>query len=368
VLLRSHSGHPLTVVMSVYNGAPFLDEAIDSIRTQSFRNFEFLIVDDGSSDDTPRILARHALVDDRIRILTRENSGLIGSLNRAFEEATGAYIARMDADDVSRRYRLEMQMDFMSSNPGIALVGGAVEVIDTEGHQLDTIQLPTRPDEIRTHMREAGCALAHPTVFLRRDTVLQMGGFRKAYKHAEDYDLWLRMLERFDFANLQEVLLGYRRHDTSISYQQATQQILSAWCARIVAKLRLEGLPDPTDEEELITPAVLRSLGFTQETINEQIFTELIGMTQESIRCGLCSAAAEFIRVAQPLTSPDCLKHAGLELNRKAASTQASQEEKAKHRRALLHIAPDIYRELFAPSSLLKRLSRTKSALTARRG
>ena len=110
--------------MSVYNGARFLDEAIDSIRTQSFRNFEFLIVNDGSTDDSPRILARHAAVDDRIRILAHENRGLIESLNRAFEAATGAYIARMDADDVSRRYRLEMQMDFMSSNPGTALVGG----------------------------------------------------------------------------------------------------------------------------------------------------------------------------------------------------------------------------------------------------
>src|SRR5579864_3246883 len=101
--------------MSVYNGARFLDEAIDSIRTQSFTTFDFLIVDDGSTDSTPQILARHAIVDDRIRILTQENRGLIASLNRAFQEATGTYLARMDADDVSRRYRLEMQMDFMSS-------------------------------------------------------------------------------------------------------------------------------------------------------------------------------------------------------------------------------------------------------------
>lgn len=353
--------------MSVYNGARFLDEAIDSIRTQSFRNFEFLIVNDGSTDDSPRILARHAAVDDRIRILAHENRGLIESLNRAFEAATGAYIARMDADDVSRRYRLEMQMDFMSSNPGTALVGGAVDVIDAEGHRLGAIQLPTQPEEIRTHMREFGCALAHPTVFFRRDAVLQLGGFRKGYRHAEDYDLWLRMLERFDFANLQEVLLDYRRHDTSISFQHAMQQILSAWCARVVAKLRLAGLSDPTDEAELITPGVLRSLGFTQEQINERIFSELVGMTEESIRCGICSAAAEFVRVAQPFTSPERLRQASLELNRKAAVARTSQAEKAKHRQRLLDIAPAIFRDVFAPSSLLKRLSTNKPAVATRR-
>ena len=353
--------------MSVYNGARFLDEAVNSIRAQSFRNFLFFIVDDGSSDNGPRILAKHAAVDDRIRILTHENRGLVGSLNQAFEVATSAYIARMDADDVSRRHRLEMQMDYMSSNPGIALVGAAVEVIDAEGHRLDTVQLPTQPEQIRTHMREFGCALAHPTVLFRRDAVLQMGGFRKAYKYAEDYDLWLRMLERFDFANLQEVLLDYRRHNTSVSYQHATQQILSAWCARVVAKLRLEGLSDPTDKAEIITPGVLHSLGFTQEQINERIFIELVGMAEESIRCGLCSAAAEFIRVAQPLTSPDRLREASLELNRKAAATPTTQEEKTKHRQTLLNIAPDIFREIFAPSSLLERLSRFKPALATRR-
>jgi hypothetical protein len=364
---RLSSAHPLTVVMSVYNGARFLDEAIDSIRTQSFGNFEFLIVDDGSTDDSQRILARHAAVDDRIRILTQENRGLIESLNRAFAEAAGAYIARMDADDVSRRYRLEMQMDLMSSNPEIALVGGAIEIIDAEYRRFSVIRLPTQPEPIRKHMRELGCALAHPTVLFRREAMLQMGGFRKAYKHAEDYDLWLRMLERFDFANLQEVLVDYRRHDGSISFKHATQQILSAWCARIVAKLRLEGLHDPTDEVELITPAVLHSLGITQERINEQIFTELRGMTEDSIRCGLCSAAADFIRVAQPFASPDRLRQASLELNRSAAAAQASSEEKMKHRQTLLDIAPDTFREVFAPARLLQRLSKAKSVVTTQR-
>jgi glycosyltransferase involved in cell wall biosynthesis len=358
------SSHPLTVVMSVYNGARFLDEAIDSIRTQSFRDFEFLIVDDGSTDESPQILVKHAAVDERIRILTQENRGLTESLNRAFGEAQSTFIARMDQDDVSRRYRLEIQMNFLSSNPGLTLVGAAIEIIDEEHRRLGIVRLPEYREEIRAHMRERGCALAHPTVLLRRDAVLQMGGFRKAYKHADDYDLWLRMLERFDFANLQDVLLEYRRHSASTSRKQATQQILSTWCAQIVAKRRLEGLADPTDEVELITPSVIRSLGFTQKQINERIFTELTSMAEASIRYGFSSAAAEFIQVAQPFAEPDWLRVTALELNRKAATAPTRQEERAKHRQALLDIAPEIFHEVFAPASLRRRVP--QRALAAR--
>jgi glycosyltransferase involved in cell wall biosynthesis len=347
---------PLTVVMPVYNGAQFLNEAIDSIRTQSFRNFEFLIVDDGSTDESLQILARHAAVDERIRILTQENQGLIGSLNRAYCEAKGAFIARMDQDDVSRRYRLEIQMNFLARNPGLALVGAAIEIIDNVGRHLGVIRLPESPEQIRAHMRALGCALAHPTVLFRRDAVLQTGGLRKAYRHAEDYDLWLRMLEQFDFTNLQDVLLEYRRHNTSTSSLFSTQQILSAWCAQIMAKRRLEGLSDPTDEVELISPSFMRSLGITQQQINDRILTQLTSMAEESIRCGLSSAAAEFIRVARPFAEPEWLRITALELNRKAAGASTRQEERAKHRQALLEIAPEIFREIFAPASMRRRL------------
>src|SRR5260370_34687140 len=121
---------PVSVVMSVYNGARFLDQAINSIRAQTYRDFEFIIVDDGSTDETPALLSGHAMADSRIRILSQENRGLIESLNRGFAAATGTYIARMDADDVAKPYRLEKQLDFLTANPGIALGGVAIEIID----------------------------------------------------------------------------------------------------------------------------------------------------------------------------------------------------------------------------------------------
>jgi hypothetical protein len=335
--------------MSVYNGERFLDQAINSIRIQSYSEFEFVIVDDGSTDATPTILSAHATADSRIRILRQENRGLIESLNRGFAAATGTYIARMDADDLAKPYRLEKQLDFLNKNPSIGLVGGAVEIIDAEARVLGTIRLPSEPKRVRRHMRELGCALAHPTVLFSRSILRDLGGFRKAYRHAEDYDLWLRMLEKVDLANLDEVLLGYRRHEASISFKNAKQQALSALCARTTAKFRLEGRPDPTSNVDLITEAVLRDLGIAQETIDNAIFDNMVLQTEDAIRCGLCSVAAEFPRMARPHAVEDKLAFTSLELNRKAAEAPALPTEKRKHRTTLLMTDPTAYWELFRP-------------------
>lgn len=337
--------------MSVYNSARFLDQAINSIRGQSYKDFEFIIVDDGSTDATPTILSAHAAADPRIRILPQKNQGVIDSLNRGFAAATGTYIARMDGDDLAKPYRFEKELDFLAENPGIALVGGAIEVVGAEAQVLDTIRLPSEPAQIRRHMRELGCALAHPTVLFRRSILNEVSGFRKAYRYAEDYDFWLRVLEKFDLANLDEVLLSYRRHDASVSIKNAKQQALSALCARTTAKLRLEGCPDPTSCVEVITEAVLRDLGAAQETIDKAIFDNILLQAKDAIACGLCSAAAEFVHLARPHASAEKLAHTSLRLNRKAAKTPAPLSEKRKHRTMLLMADPVTYWELFRPAN-----------------
>src|SRR5689334_8878938 len=120
---------PLTVLMSVYNGVRFLSQAIVSILGQSFGDFEFLIVDDGSDDGSWEILQRHA-GDARIRLIRQDNRGLAASLNRGLAEARSPLVARMDADDVARPHRLQTQIDFLRERPEIVLVGSAVEIID----------------------------------------------------------------------------------------------------------------------------------------------------------------------------------------------------------------------------------------------
>jgi glycosyltransferase involved in cell wall biosynthesis len=339
----------VSVVMAVCNGARFLGEAINSIRYQTYQDFEFIIVDDGSTDTTPEMLAKHAAADSRIRILSQDNRGLIDSLHRGFAAAIGIYIARMDADDVAKLERLEMQVDFLDSNPTIALVGGSLNFIDAESQVAGTVWLPTRPEELRRDLREYGNAIAHPTVMFQRRALEAVGGFRKAYRHAEDYDLWLRMLERFDLANLQAVLVGYRRHEASVSFQNAKQQALSALCARTTARIRLEGHNDPTSNMDLITEVVLRDLGVTKEAIDAAVFKNMLVLTEEAVSCGLYSAAADFARGARPYAPSNKLAQASLELNRKTASLPGPFPGKRKHQTALLTADPFTYWKLFRP-------------------
>ena len=337
----------VTVLMPVYNGARFLNEAIGSIRNQTFADFEFLIIDDGSDDATPGILARHAADDRRIRVVSQENRGLIASLNRGFEEARGELIARMDADDVARPHRLAEEVDFLQSHGNITLVGSAIDVIDAHGRHTQTIRLPETPGEIRRHMRELGCAVAHPTVVFRRKAVLEAGGLRRAYRHAEDYDLWLRMIEEHGFANLPEALLSYRRHEGSVSTTHAIQQILSSFCARLTAKLRLEGVPDPTSSVALITPEIVWSLGVSPQALDAEMFRGLLEMTEMAIDQGRRSAAVEFLSIARPFADAARLRETAIELNRRAAKALAPVEEQSRHRKLLLEADPGIYRMVF---------------------
>jgi glycosyltransferase involved in cell wall biosynthesis len=276
----------VTVLMSVYNGARFLEEAVESIRNQTFSDFEFLIIDDGSNDASPAILARQAVADRRIRILTQENRGLIVSLNRGFGEARGELVARMDADDIARPRRLESQVAFLEAHKDITVLGGCADVIDVNGRRSQTVRFPERPDQIRRHMRELGCAVAHPTVLFRLKAVRDAGGLRRAYRHAEDYDLWLRMVETCDFANLPDIVLSYRRHQGSVSIRHPRQQALSAICARYTAKLRLEGVPDPTSGVALITTEVILGLGISRETLNADMVNGLRETTWTAITEG----------------------------------------------------------------------------------
>lgn len=342
----------VSVVMPAYNGVRFLNQAIDSIREQTFKEFDFIIVDDGSKDATAEMLGHYASEDTRIQIVThRENRGYIEALNSGFAVARGKYIARMDQDDVAKPYRLEMQLNFLAAHPGIALVGAAVELIDADSRVFKTISLPSQPEELRRDLRGYGNAIAHPTVFFRRSVLQEVGGFRKAYRAAEDYDLWLRIMEKFDVANLQTVLLGYRRHEGSISYKNARQQALSCLCARTTAKLRLQGSPDPTSGIDCVTEGVLRDLGVTQEAIDAAIFKNMLELAEDATRSGFSSAAAEFTTMARRYAPPDKLARTSLELNRTALHSTTAAAEQKKHRVTLVTADPSIYWKIFGPST-----------------
>ncbi len=179
--------------MSVYNGARFLPEAVESILRQSWSDFEFVIVNDGSTDETWSILEGYRAQDGRVRLVDQEKRGLTASLNRGCSLSKGKFIARMDADDVAMLRRLELQMHFMDTHADVGVLGGAFELIDAAGKRLGVSLLPSEDLEIRRMLLDS-TAFLHPSVLISRSALERVGGYREV-KYAEDYDLWLRLAE-----------------------------------------------------------------------------------------------------------------------------------------------------------------------------
>jgi hypothetical protein len=260
----------VSIVMSVFNGQAFLSEAIESIRSQTFSNYEFVVINDGSTDKTAEILSAYASSDARMHIIHHENKGRAASLNIGIGLAKGNYIARMDADDISLPHRLEAQVDFMDRNPSVGVLGGAVEVIRSAGHVLTTFQPPVQDSDIKSKMLH-GNPMWHPTVVMRKEVVLAAGGYRKPLLDADDYDLFLRMGERSQLANLSKLVLQYRIHANQVSVRNMRHQMECFLAARAAASLRARGSPDPLAGLEEITPQLLNSLGVTTEDIRRKL-------------------------------------------------------------------------------------------------
>jgi glycosyltransferase involved in cell wall biosynthesis len=210
----------ISVVMSVYNGERFLAEAIDSIVSQTFSDFEFLIINDGSTDGSHRILA--ACIDARIRIINNDrNLGLSASLNRGFAEARGRYIVRMDADDVSLPDRIEKQVVFMEKLPSIDVCGSWCEMFgDTNG----VVKTLADHRDIHDTLFFKNC-IPHSTVCMRKQSFESCAGpYSEAYRYAQDYELWCRTVNTLSFANIPEVLLRYRVHGLQVGTGRIREQ------------------------------------------------------------------------------------------------------------------------------------------------
>lgn len=203
----------VSVLMPAYNARRYVAEAIQSVLAQTWRDFEFLIIDDGSTDDTPEILKRYAEADDRVRVLTRSNAGVGAALNAGIAEARGELIARMDSDDVCLPERFARQVEFLRERPDCVLVGSRVLLIDPDGAPLfEMEEIPTGHEEIDEMLLQARWSIVHPAVMMRRDVVRRIGGYDNEVVPVEDHDLFLRLAEVGRLANLPEVLLRYRKH------------------------------------------------------------------------------------------------------------------------------------------------------------
>lgn len=216
----------VTVLMPVYNGEKYLRKAIDSILNQTFTEFEFLIVDDGSTDNSVEII--NSYQNSRINLVKNDkNEGLVYTLNRGLSLAKGEYIARMDCDDISLPERLKKQIDFLDSNSEIAVVGTWIKVINEKEEPQTTWQYPLKPLEIQWNLYFY-CPLAHPSVMFRKRIILSNGSYSPEMTHAEDYELWWRLSKKYLLANLPDILLIYRQHQSSITNEHHQSHIQKA--------------------------------------------------------------------------------------------------------------------------------------------
>jgi len=210
----------LSVIMPVFNGEKFLATAIESILNQTYTNFEFIIVNDGSADSSEKIIKGYASIDERIILISRANRGLVFTLNEAINKSRGVYLARMDADDISLPTRLQEQVTYLNENGNVDLVGCDYQHIDSRGVVKRLVRVPKTQDEILLTMFFT-VPFAHPSVMGRKDTFLKV-----MYEESpiEDYLLWTKIYKTDKFANINKVLFNYR-HDYGGSFSD-TKRIL----------------------------------------------------------------------------------------------------------------------------------------------
>ncbi len=196
----------VSVILPVYNGQPYLTTALESLRSQTYNNFEIIVINDGSTDNSIDIINSFELPN--MRVFSRENHGLAATLNRGIELSQGKLIARMDQDDVSEPDRLDKQVEFFALHPEIGVAGTGYKLIDTQGNTLGLRQPPCCPREIERRLF-VGNALVHGSVMFRRELIEQAGNYSVSEK-LEDYHLWSRLIGIIQMANLPNILYGYR--------------------------------------------------------------------------------------------------------------------------------------------------------------
>jgi glycosyltransferase involved in cell wall biosynthesis len=239
---------PISVLMSTYNENPdYLVKAINSILIQSYSDYEFIIIDDGSTNSrTLDILNEICSTDKRIVLKRCPHNGLTKSLNTGLEIAKGEYIVRQDSDDWSHPERLQLQALYMKSHPKCVLLGCNFFICNRAGASVRVAYKDFDKVKIPQTMKKDNI-FCHGSVMFRREIALSLGGYREFLFAAQDYDLFLRMTEKYPVAVLDKALYYHRRGEGTISSQKAETQAQSKWIIRRMAKLRDRGVPEDTN-------------------------------------------------------------------------------------------------------------------------
>ena len=229
----------ISVIMAVHNGERYLEESVRSLLEQTFTDFELIIVDDGSTDQTAELLTRLGQEEARIRVIRQPKQGQTAALLKGIAESRGEYLARQDADDRSFPLRLEEQIRYLESHPHVALVGSAADLIDEEGKVVGTVPTCHGTARVRQELRTLKATMVHSSVLMRRQAYEAVGGYRVAFLLSQDFDLWSRMMERYDVDILPQRLIQWRINRKGVYVNQRVLQLKYGAIAITFAKERI---------------------------------------------------------------------------------------------------------------------------------
>ena len=258
----------VAVLMSVFNDERFVAQAVASILAQSYRDFRLLVVDDGSTDATPEILA--GFDDPRLEVLRQDNAGLAPALNRGLallRERGCDLVARQDGDDVSTVDRLEKQVAFLQAHPDVAACGANAHYIDFADEIIGTSVVPQSPGLIRWELRRNLRGMIHSATTFRLEALRGVGDYRAWFRHGEDFDLFVRLAERFDLANVPDFLYRIRLDPQSLSVGHAARNTVYCLSALDCARRRRGGLPERSLGEYEGAMTAWQRLGLARERL-----------------------------------------------------------------------------------------------------
>lgn len=298
----------VSVVLVIRDIERFLPEAIESVLTQTFEDFEFFIVDFGSKDRSKEIALDYASRDQRVKVSQIAPCSYIEAKIAACMLPRSRYLAIQDADDISLPDRLKAEVDYLERNPAVGLLGGAVQWIDSAGNSIDSADdYPSQNEEIQRELIVRN-TFWHPTVLMRRDAYESVGGYRRVFVQSDDYDLWLRIAEHYQCANLKEKVLKYRIHPQQLSFRKRKDQILCALAAQAAASLRRAGKQDPLNAAPEISPSLLAEMGVSITEQKRSLASGYDGYIRHMFDAGSYSAVqdsiAEMLEVCQGYLDP----------------------------------------------------------------
>jgi len=229
----------VSVVLAVRNGARHLESALGSVIAQRFSDFELVVIDDGSTDSTSEILTALQRTEARAVVVTQNHRGLAASLNRGIAMARGTYIARQDADDISLLERFERQVAYLDAHPSVAAVGTRADVIDGAGAVVGALRVACGPQAVARGLMTLRTTPVHGSMMIRAAALKAAGGYREAFRVGQDYDLWLRLIGRFEIDNLADTLYRWRMDRGTVYASRRAEQLKYAGLALAFAHERV---------------------------------------------------------------------------------------------------------------------------------